>query len=49
MDPLGIIIHLMLVVVILYAVFALGYFLRTECKFFRKLPPLGGFLLPPVR
>ncbi|MDV7615233.1 hypothetical protein R4666_08890 [Acinetobacter baumannii] len=49
MDPLGIIIHVMLVVVVLYAVFALGYFLRTECKFFRKLPPLGGFLLPPAK
>lgn len=45
MDLMGIFIHLMLVVVILYTLFALGYFLRTECKFFRKLPPLGGFLL----
>ncbi|USU94146.1 hypothetical protein [Acinetobacter pittii] len=36
MDLMGIVVYGMLVVVILYALFALVYFLRTECKLFRK-------------
>ncbi len=36
MDLMGIVVYGMLVVVILYTLFALVYFLRTECKLFRK-------------
>lgn len=36
MDLMGVVVYGMLVVVILYTLFALGYFLRTECKLFRK-------------